>query len=133
MISKETIEKIKKKKEKEKGLQSIIKDFCKKNNITKNNRTYSFRLGDTLYKVSNHTLNVTGTKNNYTIYDTYRDSGKKSEKIVFIYDNDNKIMEIYENLKKEYQKKLNNLLNKQQEDLEEEIKKSNVLFDEGSD
>jgi len=112
MINKKEIELLKEKKEAEKELNKIIRKFCKDNNIKKVNKTYSFTLGDTMYRVSNHKVDLTGN-NNFTIYDTYKDSGKKQVKMIFIYDNDNNIIEIYKNLKKEYLSKLKVVLDDQ--------------------
>lgn len=97
---------LKSEKKNTESLTRKITKFCKENDITKNGKTYTFKLGTTTYRVSNHKCELTGTKNNYTMYNTYRDSGKSSPTIIFIYDNENKIIEIYNKLVKEYKEDL---------------------------
>ena len=99
-----------------KELDKEIRNFCRKNGITKNGKTYTFKLGETLYKISDHKIELTGTKNNFTRYETYRDSGKKKIKYVYIFDNTNDIVNIFTKLKNEHISKLNKLLEKQGKD-----------------
>ena len=100
----------------EKELNELIKQFCRDNDIKKNGKTYTFQLGNTKYRVSNHKMSVTGVKNNFTRYETFEDSGKKKEIYVFIYDNEDNIVDIYTKLKNEYMDKLKKLLDKQGKD-----------------
>ena len=92
-----------------------IAKFCKENGIIKNGKSYSFRLGDVMYKVSNHKINFTGTKNNYTRYEPFKGE-KPKDNVVHIYDATGDIIRIYKEIKKDYLERLNKLLDKQGKD-----------------
>lgn len=97
-------------------LNKLIRNFCKENGIMKSGKNYTFKLGATTYRVSNHKIQLTGTKNNYTRYEPFKDSNKPKPSLVYIYDNEDNIITIYNELKKEHLDKLNKLLNKQGKD-----------------
>lgn len=105
--------------EAEKEINKEIVAFCKKNDITKRGKTYSFKLGNNLYRVSDHKLELTGTKNNYTRYEPFKGSSKNKINVIYIYDDSNDIINIYNKLAKEHIDKLNKLLAKQGKDDEE--------------
>ena len=97
-------------------LNKAIRNFCKENGIQKSGKNYTFKLGATTYRVSNHKLELTGTKNNYTRYEPFKDSNKEKPSLVYIYDNDDNIIDIYTKLKEEHLDRLKKLLGKQGDD-----------------
>ena len=103
--------------EAEKELNKLIREFCKENGIEKSGKNYTFKLGGITYRVSNHKLELTGTKNNYTRYEPFKDSSKEKPSLIYIYDNGDNIIDIYNKLKKEYLDKMSKLGKSKGEDI----------------